>query len=151
RGLALPPDEALTHAEPLLSAGADIIDVRGQSSRPGALPVPAEVEQERAVPVIREIVQRYEALVSVDTYRASVAAAALDAGAVLVNDISALRFDAQMAPLIARRGASVVLMHMQGTPQTMQRAPAYRHVLDDVYRFLAERLDCAMQYGIARQ
>src|SRR3989440_3568037 len=150
-GLYLQPEQALKHAETMLAAGADIIDVGGQSSRPGAVPVPAEVERQRAVPVIREIVQRYGALVSVDTYRANVAAAALDAGAVLVNDISALRFDAQMAPLIARRGASVVLMHMQGTPQTMQRAPAYRHVLDDVYSFLAERLHCALQYGIARQ
>src|SRR5262249_44648151 len=117
-GLYLQPEQALKHAETLLAAGADIIDVGGASSRPGAVPVPAEVEQERAVPVIREIVQRYGALVSVDTYRASVAAAALDAGAVLVNDISAMRFDAQMAPLIARRDASVALMHMQGTPQT---------------------------------
>lgn len=150
-GLYLQPEQALKHAETMLAAGADIIDVGGQSSRPGAVPVPAEVEYARAVPVIREIVQRYGALVSVDTYRASVAAAALDAGAVLVNDISALRFDAQMAPLIARRGASVVLMHMQGIPQTMQQAPTYRHVLDDVYSFLAERLHCALQYGIARQ
>ena len=150
-GLYLQPEQALTHAETMLAAGADIIDVGGQSSRPDAVPVPPEVEHARAVPVIRDIVQRYGALVSVDTYRASVAAAALDAGAVLVNDISAMRFDAQMAPLIARRGASVVLMHMQGTPQTMQRAPAYRHVLDDVYSFLAERLHWALQYGIARQ
>src|SRR5439155_5855006 len=150
-GLYLQPEQALKHAETMLAAGADIIDVGGQSSRPGAVPVPPEVEHARTVPVIREIVQRYGALVSVDTYRASVAAAALDAGAVLVNDISALRFDAQMAPLIARRSASVVLMHMQGTPQTMQQAPAYRHVLDDVYSFLAERLHCAMQHGVARQ
>ena len=150
-GLYLQPEQALKHAETMLVAGADIIDVGGQSSRPGAVPVPPEVEHERAVPVIRDIVQRYGALVSVDTYRASVAAAALDAGAVLVNDISAMRFDAQMAPLIARRGASVVLMHMQRTPQTMQQAPAYRHVLDDVYSFLAERLHCALQHGIARQ
>lgn len=150
-GLYLQPEQALKHAETMLAAGADIIDVGGQSSRPGALPVPPEVEQARVVPVIREIVKRYGALVSIDTYRASVAAAALDAGAVLVNDISAMRFDAHMAPLIARRGASVVLMHMQGTPQTMQRGPAYRHVLDEVYSFLAERLHCAMQYGIARQ
>jgi len=150
-GLYLQPEQALKHAATMLAAGADIIDVGGQSSRPGAVPIPPEVEHERAVPVIREIVQRYGALVSIDTYRASVAAAALDAGAVLVNDISAMRFDAQMAPLIARRGASVVLMHMQGTPQTMQRAPAYRHVLDEVYSFLAERLHCALQYGIARQ
>ncbi len=150
-GLYLQPEQAIKYAETMLAAGADIIDVGGQSSRPGAVPVPAEVEQERAVPVIREIVQRYRALVSVDTYRASVAAAALDAGAVLVNDISAMRFDTHMAPLLARRGASVVLMHMQGTPQTMQQAPSYRHVLDDVYSFLAERLHCAMQYGIPRQ
>jgi len=150
-GLYLQPEQALKHAETMLAAGADIIDVGGQSSRPGAVPIPPEVEHARTVPVIREIVQRYGALVSVDTYRASVAAAALDAGAVLVNDISALRFDAQMAPLIARRSASVVLMHMQGTPQTMQQAPAYRHVLDDVYSFLAERLHCAMQHGMARQ
>jgi dihydropteroate synthase len=150
-GLYLQPEQAIKYAGTMLAAGADIIDVGGQSSRPGAVPVPAEVEQERAVPVIREIVQRYGALVSVDTYRASVAAAALDAGAVLVNDISAMRFDTHMAPLLARRGASVVLMHMQGTPQTMQRAPSYRHVLDDVYSFLAERLHCAMQYGIPRQ
>jgi len=150
-GLYLQPEQALKHAETMLAAGADIIDVGGQSSRPGAVPVPPEVEHARAVPVIRELVQRYGAVVSVDTYRASVAAAALDAGAVLVNDISALRFDAQMAPLIARRGASVVLMHMQGIPQTMQQAPMYRHVLDDVYSFLAERLHCALQYGIARQ
>jgi dihydropteroate synthase len=150
-GLYLQPEQAIKHAETMLAAGADIIDVGGQSSRPGAVPIPAEVEQERAVPVIREIVQRYGALVSVDTYRANVAAAALDAGAVLVNDISAMRFDAQMAPLIARRGASVALMHMQGTPQTMQQAPSYRHVLDEVYHFLAERLDCALQYGISRQ
>lgn len=150
-GLYCQPAQALKHAEAMLAAGADIIDVGGQSSRPGAQPVPPEVERTRVVPVIREIVQRYGALVSVDTYRASVAAAALDAGAVVVNDISALRFDAHMAPLVARRGASVVLMHMQGTPQTMQRAPTYRHVLDEVYSFLAERLDYAMQYGIPRQ
>jgi dihydropteroate synthase len=150
-GLYFQPEQAIKHAETMLTAGADIIDVGGQSSRPGAVPVPPEVEQARVVPVIREIVQHYGALVSVDTYRASVAAAALDAGAVLVNDISALGFDARMAPLIARRGASVVLMHMQGTPQTMQRAPAYRHVLDEVSSFLAARLQDAMDYGIPRQ
>jgi dihydropteroate synthase len=150
-GLYLQPEQALKHAETLLAEGADLIDVGGQSSRPGAAPVPTAVEHERVVPVVRDIVQRFNALVSVDTYRASVAAAALDAGAVLINDISALRFDAQMAPLIARRGASVVLMHMQGTPQTMQCAPTYRHVVDEVYSFLAERLHWAMQAGITRQ
>jgi dihydropteroate synthase len=87
----------------------------------------------------------------VDTYRARIAEAALDAGAVLINDISAMRFDARMAPLLAERQAAVVLMHMQGVPQTMQQAPTYRQVLDEVYDFLAERLHTAMQHGITRQ
>jgi dihydropteroate synthase len=150
-GLYLQPEQAIKHAEEMLSDGADIIDVGGQSSRPGAMPIPAEVEHQRVLPVIGEIVKRYSALVSVDTYRASIAEAALDAGAVLINDISAMRFDTQMAALIARREAAVVLMHMQGTPQTMQHAPAYRHVIDEVYSFLAARLDWAMQQGITRQ
>lgn len=150
-GLYLQPEQALQRAETMLNEGADVLDVGGQSSRPGAVPVAAAVEQQRVVPVVREIVKRYHAVVSVDTYRASVAAAALEAGAVLVNDISALRFDAEMAPVIAKHGASVVLMHMQGTPQTMQCHPTYRHVLDDIYDFLAARLRWAMQAGIVRQ
>ena len=150
-GLYCEPERALARAEAMLAEGADLIDVGGQSSRPGSQPVPAAVEQARVVPVVREIVKRHAALVSVDTYRAAVAAAALDAGAVLVNDISALRFDPGMAPLLAERGAAVVLMHMQGTPRTMQQAPAYHHVIDDVYGFLHERLHVAVQAGIERQ
>ena len=150
-GLYCEPERALAHAEAMLAEGADVIDVGGQSSRPGSEPVPAAVEQARVVPVVREIVKRHHALVSVDTYRADVAAAALDAGAVMVNDISALRFDPGMAPLVAERGAAVVLMHMQGTPRTMQQAPAYHHVIDDIYRFLRERLCNAVQAGIERQ
>jgi dihydropteroate synthase len=109
------------------------------------------VEQGRVIPVVQEIVRRYGALVSVDTYRANVASAALDAGAVLINDISAMRFDAHMAPLIARRHAAVVLMHMQGTPDSMQHNPTYGQVIDDLYGFFAERLQQAMQHGIPRQ
>ena len=150
-GLYCKPEHALAHAEAMLAAGADLIDVGGQSSRPGSEPVTPAVERARVVPVIQEIVQRHDALVSVDTYRADVAAAALDAGAVMVNDISALRFDPDMAPLIAERGAAVVLMHMQGTPRTMQRAPVYRHVIDDIYGFLCERLHHAMRVGIERR
>ena len=150
-GLYCEPERALARAEAMLAEGADLIDVGGQSSRPGSQPVPAAVEQARVVPVVREIVNRHNALVSIDTYRAAVAAAALDAGAVMVNDISALRFDPGMAPLLAERGAAVVLMHMQGTPRTMQRAPAYHHVIDDIYGFLHERLHVAVQAGIGRQ
>ena len=150
-GLYCEPERALVRAEAMLAEGADLIDVGGQSSRPGSEPVPAAVEQARMVPVVREIVKRHNALVSVDTYRADVAAAALDAGAVMVNDISALRFDPGMAPLLAQRGAAVVLMHMQGTPRTMQQAPAYHHVIDDIFGFLHERLHEAVQAGIERQ
>ena len=150
-GLYCEPERALARAEAMLAQGADLIDVGGQSSRPGAEPVPAAVEQARVVPVVREIVRRHRALVSVDTYRAEVAAAALDAGAVMVNDISALRFDPGMAPLLAERGAAVVLMHMQGTPRTMQQAPTYHHVIDDIYGFLHERLHDAVRAGIERQ
>ena len=138
-------------ADRFAEEGADLIDVGGQSSRPGSDPVPAAVEQARVVPVVRKIVKRHNALVSVDTYRADVAAAALDAGAVMVNDISALRFDPGMAPLLAQRGAAVVLMHMQGTPRTMQQAPSYHHVIDDIYGFLRARLHDAVQAGIERQ
>jgi dihydropteroate synthase len=109
------------------------------------------VERARVLPVVREIVRRHNALVSVDTCRADVAAAALDAGAVMVNDVSALRFDPDMAPLLAERGAAVVLMHMQGTPRTMQQTPTYHHVIDDVYGFLRERLQDAVRAGIERQ
>ena len=150
-GFYLQTDQAMKHAEEMLAQGADMIDVGGASSRPGATPVPAAVERDRVIPVVRKIVKCFGARVSVDTYRADVAEAALDVGAVMINDISALRFDPAMACLIARRGAAVVLMHMQGTPQTMQQAPWYRHVTDDIYMFLAERLDYARQHGIARQ
>ena len=150
-GLYLQPEQAIKHAEEMLSQGADIIDVGGASSRPGATPVPADVESARVIPVVREIVRRFDAHLSVDTYRASVARAAVDAGAGMINDISALRFDPAMAPLLAECEAAVVLMHMQGTPQTMQKSPTYRHVIDDIYGFLAERVEHAMQSGIARQ
>ena len=150
-GLYCEPERALARAEAMLAEGADLIDVGGQSSRPGSEPVPAAVEQARVAPVVREIVKRHNALVSVDTYRADVAAAALDAGAVMVNDISALHFDPGMAPLLAQRDAAVVLMHMQGTPRTMQQAPVYHHVIDDIYGFLCERLQDAVQAGITRQ
>ncbi len=150
-GLYLKPEQAVKHAEAMLEDGADIIDVGGASSRPGAKPVPPQMEAERVVPVVRQIVERFGVLVSVDTYHASVAKAALDEGAVMINDISAMRFDPDMAPLLARRHAAVVLMHMQGNPQTMQHAPTYHHVIDEIYTFLTDRLHTAVQHGIARE
>ncbi len=150
-GLYLRPEQAVKHAEAMLEDGADMIDVGGASARPGATPVPPHVEAERVVPVVRQLVERFGALVSVDTYHASVAKAALDEGAVMINDISAMRFDPDMVSLLASHHAAVVLMHMQGNPQTMQQAPTYRHVIDEIYTFLAERLHTAVQHGIARE
>lgn len=150
-GLYLKPELAVKHAEKMLQEGADLIDVGGQSSRPGAQPIPPNIERQRVLPVVRDIVKQFGACVSVDTYRADVAQSCLDAGAALINDISGMRFDPRMAPLIARYQASVVLMHMQGTPQTMQQAPSYQNVIDDVYGFFLQQRQLALQHGVRRQ
>src|SRR3954449_11938543 len=125
------PGDAVAHGLRLVDEGADLLDVGGESSRPGAEPVGVEEELRRVVPVI-EGFAGVEARVSVDTSKAAVAAAALDAGASIVNDVTALRGDAEMAALCADRGATVVLMHMLGTPRTMQDEPRYGDVVDEV-------------------
>lgn len=149
-GLYLDPEAAIAHGEELARAGAEILDVGGESTRPGAEPVAVEEELRRVVPVIERLAGG-EAAVSVDTSKPSVAAAALDAGASIVNDVTALRGDAAMATLCAERGATVVLMHMRGNPRTMQREPVYEDVVAEVKEFLAERLECAVAAGIAAE
>jgi dihydropteroate synthase len=142
-------DAAVAHAIEMAAAGADLIDVGGESTRPGSQPVPAEEQVRRVVPVIEEIARRnVSAVVSIDTTRATVAAAALDAGASLVNDISAGRDDAAMLPLVAERGVPVVLMHMQGTPATMQLNPTYDDVTAETIAFLRERIAVAEHAGV---
>jgi dihydropteroate synthase len=131
----------------MVAAGASLIDVGGESTRPGSQPVPAEEQIRRVVPVIREIAH-LGAIVSIDTTRAAVAEAALDAGAGMVNDVSAGRDDAAMLPLVGRRGVPVVLMHMLGTPATMQDKPTYRDVMGEVIEFLRERVGIAQAAGI---
>lgn len=143
-------DTALTHARTLLAEGADLIDVGGESSRPGAEPIGGDEEQARVVPVIAALRAGSAVPISVDTTKASVADAALAAGADVVNDISAGRFDPAMLPLVAARRATIVLMHMQGTPATMQRAPQYDDVLAEVEAFLTNRVAAAIAAGIAR-
>jgi dihydropteroate synthase len=142
--------DALRHAREMEAAGADIIDVGGESTRPGSGPVGAEEELRRVMPVIEALASEDTAPVSIDTQKAEVAEAALDAGAEIINDVSALRTDPHMAPLAAERGVPVVLMHMQGTPRTMQRNPTYREVVRDVRDWLAERMDYAIESGISR-
>ncbi|HET9153204.1 MAG TPA: dihydropteroate synthase [Solirubrobacterales bacterium] len=149
-GLYLDPEAAVAHGLGLTEAGAEILDVGGESTRPGAEPVGEEEELRRVVPVIQGL-RDGGFRISVDTSKAPVAAAALDAGAEIVNDVTALRGDPEMASLCAGRGATVVLMHMLGAPRTMQEDPRYDDVVADVKAFLAGRLEAALAAGIAEE
>jgi dihydropteroate synthase len=128
--------------------GASVVDIGGESTRPGAGEVDAETEMDRVVPVIEQIRQRSDIPISIDTRKAGVAAAALDAGADMINDISALRFDAEMRPLAARRGVPVVLMHMRGEPRSMQEQAQYTDVVAEVVEELRQFRDAALAGGI---
>jgi len=149
-GQHLRPDEAVAHGLDLVRQGADILDIGGESTRPGAIPVPFEEELRRVLPVVQELAGRTEVPLSIDTSKAAVADACLAAGAHIINDITALQGDADMPAVVAAHRAGVVLMHMQGTPATMQQAPHYEDVVQDVRRFLEERLQAAEAGGIAR-
>jgi dihydropteroate synthase len=138
-------DQALRMAE----EGADIIDIGGESSRPGAHPVAMEEELRRVVPVLQALVKQTEVVLSVDTMKAKVAEAALGEGAEMVNDISALRADPDMAPLVAKAAVPVVLMHMRGNPQTMQEGVCYRDLMGEILAFLSERIEWARAAGVA--
>ena len=151
-GCFLGADAAVAHARALLDEGADILDIGGESTRPGARRVAAEEELGRVLPVLERIaVAGPRAQLSIDTSKASVARAAIDAGARIVNDVSALRGDPAMVGLIAERGVDCCLMHMLGDPQTMQQDPRYDDVVDEVKAFLAERLSFAVREGVAEQ
>jgi dihydropteroate synthase len=140
---------AVAHGLELEREGATILDIGGESTRPGAMPVAADEELRRVIPVIQGLVSAQSAAkISIDTSKAAVATAALDAGATLVNDVTALRGDPQMAQLVAERGAELCLMHMLGDPRTMQVDPRYDDVVDDVKRFLHERMTAAVAAGV---
>ena len=139
---------AVAHGLQMTGDGADLIDVGGESSRPGSDPVPEAEEQRRVLPVVEALAARGTA-VSVDTWRASTAEKALAAGAVMINDITGLRGDPRMAEVIAGAGCLCVIMHMQGTPKTMQLQPHYSDVVNDICRFFEERLSFAVRSGIA--
>jgi dihydropteroate synthase len=147
-GKWLDPDKAIAHARRLVADGAAILDIGGESTRPGANPVVAEEQLRRIVPVF-EGLQGVEARLSIDTTKASVARAAIEAGADIVNDVTALRDDPDLAGLCAERGVTVCLMHMLGEPRTMQDDPHYDDVVDDIKAFLVERLEHGVAAGIA--
>jgi len=141
---------AIDHGLALVAGGADVLDVGGESTRPGAAEVPARDEADRVLPVVAALAER-GLTVSIDTSKAAVAARALDAGATIVNDVTALRGDPEIAPLCADRGAELILMHMQGTPRTMQENPTYDDVVTEVRDFLVERIERATAAGVAEE
>jgi dihydropteroate synthase len=147
-GRFLDPDAAVAHALALAEEGADIVDFGGESTRPGADPVPADEERRRVVPVIERVAQGTAAQLSIDTSKAAVAEAAIAAGATLVNDVTALRGDPAMAGLVAEREVDCCLMHMLGEPRTMQLDPRYDDVVSEVASFLEERLAFAVAQGV---
>jgi dihydropteroate synthase len=149
-GLFLESERAIRHARELLAGGADLLDIGGESTRPGARAVTAEEELARVAPVIAGM-RGNGAPISIDTSKLAVAEAALEAGAEIVNDVTALRAEPELAGLCAQRDCGLVLMHMRGTPRTMQENPTYDDVVDDVKAFLAERIEFATAAGVAEE
>lgn len=147
-GACADPAQAIAHGERLVADGADIVDVGGESTRPGAAPVPAREELGRVVPIVRALAGAVT--VSVDTYKASVAAAALDAGAELVNDVSGGTLDPELFAVVARHGAHVIVGHLRGTPAEMNARARYNDVVTEVMRELDQRIDAAVAAGVAR-
>lgn len=143
-------ERALAQAFELISAGADILDVGGESTRPGSDPVPLPVELERVIPVIRAVRESSDIPISIDTNKSEVALQSLAAGADIINDVSSLRFDPAMAQVAAGSGAPVILMHMLGAPRTMQVNPVYESVISEIIAFLEQRMKFAVQNGIER-
>ena len=148
-GHYLDVQQAIAHAETMIAEGATLIDIGGESSRPGASPVSIAEELARVVPVVHALANTADVLISVDTYKAEVAQRALAAGAHIVNDITALTGDPNMAGVLAEMEAGVVLMHMKGTPRTMQQAPKYKDVVSEILAWLEKRVQKAEAHGIA--
>ena len=148
-GRFLNPDDAVAQALSMVEQGADVLDIGAESSRPGAIPIDEEEERRRLIPIVQAVCRRVSIPVSIDTTKASVAERALDVGAAMINDISALRFDARMGTVVAKSGAGLILMHMQGHPPTMQHAAQYADVVEEVRRFLKARMEAAKEMGIA--
>ncbi len=141
-------EQAVQHGLDMWQQGAALIDVGGESTRPGAREVSVEEEQQRVLPVIRALVA-HGCKVSIDTRKAAVMHAAIDAGACMVNDVTALTYNRESLPLLAASGVDVCLMHMQGTPENMQVEPSYEHVVDDVRDYLEQRVEACVHAGIA--
>lgn len=142
-------DQAVKRISEMIADGADIIDIGGLSSRPGSKPISSEEELERTIPVVESVSNNFDTLISIDTYRSEIALEAISAGAHMVNDISAFTMDKNMAGMIADKGVSVTLMHMQGKPESMQKNPQYDNVIDEIYEYLDGKASAAVDAGIS--
>jgi len=147
-GRYLDAENAVEHGLRLAGEGADILDVGGESTRPGSDPTPAEEERRRVVPVVAGLRRQTDRLISVDTSKLEVAEAALDAGADIINDINAFSLDPRLLVLTAQKDAGLIIMHMKGTPKTMQVHPRYENVVGEVRSFLADKIEIARAYGL---
>lgn len=150
-GLYFNKEKAVEHGLELVAEGADIVDVGGESTRPGSDQIPAMEELRRLIPVISALREKTDVLISVDTTKSEVAEAALEAGADIINDISSFRNDPKMASLAAQKDVPVIIMHMKGTPKTMQLNPSYTNLLAEVMSFLKEKIDAAVASGIKKE
>jgi dihydropteroate synthase len=144
------PSEALDRALRMVAEGADIIDIGGESTRPGAEPLSPDEELDRVIPVIRRLRAESDVPISVDTYKSQVARAAVSEGADLINDVSGLRFDGMMAETVASLDVPIVVMHIKGRPKSMQKAPAYGNLIEDISLHLKESIRLAESAGISR-
>ncbi|MFN3739841.1 MAG: dihydropteroate synthase [Thermodesulfovibrionales bacterium] len=148
-GLFYEPERAVEHALKMIEDGADIIDIGGESTRPGSEPVSPEEEIKRVVPVIKKLSVQSKVPISIDTYKSKVVSAAIDAGASIVNDISGLRFDPEMKKVVAKNRLPVVIMHIKGTPKTMQLNPQYDALIPEIMDYLREGIMIARDAGIS--
>jgi len=149
-GMFTDEGKAISHARNMVTAGADIIDIGGESTRPGSEPLAEEEELRRVIPLIEQLTKELTVPISIDTYKASVARKALDAGASIVNDISGLRFSPDMARVVAEYGAAVIIMHIKGTPRNMQQNPVYDDVIGEIITYLDEGIAIAERGGVDR-
>lgn len=149
-GKFLAPDNAISRAQQMIEEGADIIDIGGESSRPGSEPVSEEEELNRIIPVL-DALSSAEIPISVDTYKANVAEKALAKGAAIINDISGLNFDPELADVVAEHNASIILMHTLGKPKTMQKNIYYDDVIEDIHQYLENSIETAMNAGISEE
>lgn len=147
-GFFFDPNRAIAHALKLVDEGADIIDIGGETTRPGSKPITAETEISRVIPVIERLAPKIDVPISIDTYKSLVAERAIEAGAEIINDISALNFDPKMPEIASRHDIPVVLMHIKGTPENMQQNPCYVSVISEIIEYLKDSIEMAEKAGI---